>query len=322
MPVKVAVLPAKGIGDALLMMIASHQLLLTGCEVTTFHNSFSPFGPWFPGHKFASLPPRDALIETLFAFDKIIVQNDNSPSITLLRSAFGVSSPANSQAKPKLSIFYPSYISSKHGSLSPFDQVFLPHLTMADNLERAVSHLLSQPVSKDNGITPPSSLVHRKYDKRIIIQPTSSVAERSWLPERFFSLAEKLQRKGFQPVFSVSPSERQDWFWVEKRGFSLPALPSLSSLAELIYESGFVICNESLVSHLASNLNIASLILAGNPKRMRLWQPGWLPAKLLFPPSWIPNLKFFRLRENKWQYFISVNAALRVFKSVVNILER
>ncbi len=307
---KVAVLPAVGIGDALLMMIASHQLFLAGCTVTTFHALLPELSSWFPGHHFASPPPRDALVETLSSFDKIIIENDNSSTIALVTSAW------DNTSGPKRSIFYPSYSPSKHAPLSPFDQVFLPHLPMTDNIERAISQLASLPATKDNGIKPPPHLGHRLHKNRVVIHPTSRIKEKNWLPDRFFALAQKLQRKGYSPLFSVSPSERDNWIWVEKKGFPLPLLPSLSSLAALIYESGYVIGNDSVTGHLASNLNIPTLIIANDPKRMRLWQPGWLPGKCLFPPSWIPNIKGLRWREKKWQRFISVRAALKAFDAI------
>lgn len=308
---RVAVLPAIGIGDALLMMIASHQLHLAGCTVTTFHSALPELSSWFPDHHFEPPPSRDILIETLSSFDKIIIENDNSPTISLLRSAWDHTSG------PKLSIFYPSYSPSKHAPLSPFDQVFIPHHTMADNIERAISLLISASANKDNGITPLSHLTHRHHARRIIIHPTSRSQEKNWLPERFLALAQNLQKRNLFPVFSVSPSERKEWLYLEKKGFSLPYLPTLSKLAELVYESGYVIGNDSAVGHLASNLNIPTLIIANDPQRMRLWQPGWLSGKCVFPPRWVPNIKGFRWREKKWQHFISVRAVLKQFDQML-----
>lgn len=310
-PPKIAVLPASGIGDALLMMIASHQLLLAGADVTTFHNALPELSGWFPQHRLAPLPPRESLVETLSCFDKIIIENDNSPTIPLLRSAW------DSLTGPKLAIFYPSYSPSKHAELSAFDQVFLPHLTMADNIERAISQLASIPATKNNGIHPPSHLIHRRHPKRVVIHPTSSLKQKNWLETRFVALAEKLQERGFSPIFSVSPLERQEWLWVEKKGCTLANLSHLPDFAELVYESGYLIGNDSLSGHLASNLHIPTLIIASDPKHMRLWQPGWLAPQCVFPPRWLPNIKGLRLREKKWQHFISVRAALKKFEIII-----
>src|SRR5579871_602091 len=81
---KTAVLPALGIGDALLMMIASHQLKLAGHRVTTFHDALPELASWFPGQDLQKCPP----IEALQPFDLILVENDNSPKIKMLLEAF------------------------------------------------------------------------------------------------------------------------------------------------------------------------------------------------------------------------------------------
>lgn len=292
-----AVLPAAGIGDALLMLIASHQLQLCGWRVTTFHSALPELASWFPTHDFKAPVPLDHLK----AFDKIIVENDNSPRIALLRTTF----------REKLTIFYPTYSPQKHGLLSPLDRAFCPKLSMAENIARA----LSLTASKENGITPPASLEHRLHQKRVILHPSSSELKKNWLPERFLSLAIELKTLGYDPVFTVSPKERREWLFLEESGFSLPHLPSLSALAALIYESGSVIGNDSLIGHLASNLNVPALIIANDRRRMRLWRPDWLPARLVFPPAYLPSCKGLRLRDTKWQRWISVRSVLKAFKN-------
>ena len=294
---RAAVLPAAGIGDALLMLIASHQLQLSGCQVTTFHSALPELSSWFPTHHFASPPP----LEALSSFDRIIVENDNSPKMDQLRTAF----------REKLTIFYPTYSLQKHGPLSPLDRAFSPTLSMAENIARS----FSPTTSKENGITPPKSLQHRLYPKRVILHPTSSQNQKNWLPERFLQLATQLKKIGYDPIFTLSPAERAQWLFLEERGFSMPKLPTLASLAALIYEAGSIIGNDSLVGHLASNLAIPALIIASDPKRMRLWRPDWRPAQLLFPPSYLPNWKGLRLRDTQWQRWISVRSVLQAFKN-------
>lgn len=309
--VKVAVLPSIGIGDALLMTIVSHQLSLAGCDVTTFHAKLPELSSWFPNKHFSRMPSEDVMIQVLSSFDRIIIENDNSGLIPLLRSAF------TTKDKTKLCVFFVSYSLAKHGPLSPFDQVFLPHLSMVANIERAISQLIPLPISTNNGITAPSHLAYKRHPYRVVIHPTSRHLKKNWSPKRFMTLAGHLKRKGFIPIFSVSPQERKEWLMLQEQGFDVPELPSLSALAELIYESGYAIGNDSVVGHLASNLNIPTVIIANDPKRMRLWKPGWHPGKLVFPPPWIPNFKGMRLREEKWQHFISVSSVLKAFDALV-----
>lgn len=303
-----AVLPALGIGDALLMMIASHQLKMKGYRVTTFHDGLPELSTWFPGHDLKLSPSLETCIETLAPFDLILVENDNSLKMRHLLEAF----------RPRLSIFYPTYSATKHAPLSKQDYVFDKDLPMADNIAKSMANILDLPVpSKENGITPPLTLIHRMKKEQIIIHPTSRVSAKNWKAKGFLNIARKLKAKGFHPLFCVGPKERDDWKSVEEEGFVLAHLPTLAALAEVVYESGIVIGNDSLIGHLASNLGIPTLIIANDEKRMRLWRPGWQKGDLVLPPPYLPNWKFLRLREQKWKHFISASKVLREFDKLL-----
>jgi ADP-heptose:LPS heptosyltransferase len=295
-----AVLPALGIGDALLMMIASHQLKLSGYQVTTFHNELPQLINWFPRHTLLPLPPQEKLLETLGSFDLIVVENDNSSKMGQLIEAY----------RHRLSIFYPTYRADKHAKLTLLDHVFNSNLPMADNIANAIA------ASKENGLTPPSSLIHRRNKMQVLIHPTSRQLDKNWRAAGYLQVAKKLREKGFHPVFCVGPSEISQWTSIEKQGFPLATTPTLSELAQLTYESGFVIGNDSALGHLASNLKIPTLIIGNEEKRMRLWRPGWLKGEIVVPPPYLPNWKFLRLKENHWQKFISVDKVLASFDSL------
>lgn len=289
----VAVLPAAGIGDALLMMIASHQLRSHGCRVTTFHNALPELSTWFPGHDLKKLP--ENLIAALESYDLILVENDNSPKIKQLIANY----------RWRLSIFYPTYRADKHGPLAPLDHVFNPRLPMAINIASAISTLLSAEQSQNNGLTPLASLVKRRHLKRVLIHPSSSSTQKNWKAKGFLAVANRLRAQGFTPLFCVGPQEKDAWKWIEKTGHILADAPTLSDLAALVFESGFVIGNDSLIGHLASNLEIPNLVIADEEKRMRLWRPGWLQGELVLP--WL------HLRKIPWQHFISAGKVMRAF---------
>ena len=363
-----AVLPALGIGDALLMMIASHQLKMEGYRVTTFHDALFELAPWFPGHDFQPVPPSDKLTHAFSSFDLLLVENDNSPKIKQLLGAF----------RHSLAIFYPTYSSHKHAPLASQDRTFDKDLPMADNIAEAIASLFDQycarlgfansdsarqskteakrpneedhsrvgkadeedrfgkvaanqnsqnlsgrsipAPSKENGLTPPANLNHRAHQRRVILHPTSRETAKNWRPNGFLAVANALKNKGYSPVFCVGPKELADWKFVEDKGFQLADAPTLSDLAAFIYESGFVIGNDSLIGHLASNLQIPTLIIANDEKRMRLWRPGWLKGQLVLPPPYLPNWKFLRLKEKKWQHFITSGQVLRRFEQLAGAL--
>ncbi|MGC1878667.1 MAG: glycosyltransferase family 9 protein [Rhabdochlamydiaceae bacterium] len=299
-----AVLPALGIGDALLMMIASHHLKMEGYRVTTFHHALPELASWFPTHDLQTVPS----LELLKIFDLILVENDNSPKMKVLLDTY----------RSRLSIFYPTYSPTKHAPLSTQDYLFDEDLPMADNIAKSVATLLKLPLSsKENGLLPPSGLIHRLRKEQIVFHPTSRVPAKNWKAKGFLDVARKLKLKGFQPLFCVGPAERGDWAYVEEEGFALANLPTLSALAAVVYESGIVIGNDSLIGHLGSNLAIPTLIIANDEKRMRLWRPGWQKGDLVLPPPYLPNWKFLRLREQKWQRFITPRKVLRSFDQLL-----
>jgi ADP-heptose:LPS heptosyltransferase len=288
---KAAVIPSKGIGDALLMMIASHQLLQNGYEVVTFHEKIGELHHYFLGHQFAKKESFDPS-----SFDLIIAQNDNSPFIVQLLG----------QARQRVSIFYPTYHAYKHPTLFKLDQVFDPSQTMADNIATHTSILLNTPLSKDNGLRPPETYIHRKFKKRIVIHPTSSLPSKNWSKDKFLKVAKLLKKKGYQVVFVMSAAEKKEW---DSSSFEVEAFETLDPLVPFLYESDALIGNDSLLGHLASNLNLPTLVIADNAKLIRLWRPGWHPGAVVTPPHWLPN----KMRENWWRRLISAKKVANYF---------
>jgi heptosyltransferase III len=295
---KVLVVPCRGIGDALLMMTASHLLGEAGFEVTTCHPSLKELKAWFPRGRFLDDLPSD-----LAVYDLVVIQNDHSPRTQRL--------VASSQIKKRV-LFYPSYSPDRHPSLSIHDQPFCEELSMVDNIALATARLLSIPCPKKitNGITPPSDLIYQKEPNRVVIHPLSSDPRKNWSRRSYLKVAKKLSQRGYKPCFAIGPQERREWV---EREWPLPELPTLDALARLLYESGYAIGNDSLIGHLASNLAIPTLIIADDAQRMRLWRPGWRKGEVITPLWWIPNIKGLRLRKRFWKLFISVRQLLLAF---------
>ena len=298
---KAAVICSKGMGDGLMMMVASHRLKLEGYNVTTFQDSLGELEGWFPDHHFA----KRSTIDSLEAFDLIVLQNDNTPfSFNLI-----------DKYRDKIHIFYASYEEGKHRALNPEDRIFDRALPLVTNIAQSTASILGKidPIL-ENGIAVPKELSYRKHQKRIVIHPTSTTPKRTWSREKFLGVAEKLEKEGYDIAFSLSPDEKEKWRGIP---FAIPEFPDLSALASYLYESYFLIGNESGTGHLASNLGIPTLIVANCPKQMALWRPGFLLGKVITPSTYIPNTKLLRLRENKWQTFISPRRVIKTFHKVV-----
>lgn len=275
---KIAVVCAPGLGDGLIMHIAAHNLRQMGHEIVTFNDHLENFGKWLPGYQFAKQP---SLEDTFQDFDAILLQHDNSLKSKKIKSTH-----------PKVYGFYGSHQVAKHGPLSLLDYVCNPLLPMADNLSLAVTKWFGLS-SKENGLTPPSSLIHKKYPKRVAIHPGSSDPYRNWPLKRFRKVATFLQQKGYDPIFCDN-------------------LPSLEDLASFLYESGAFIGNDSGPGHLASCLKIPSLIIGTSHKHLLLWRPGWLPPKVITPPRWVSRFKW---TQKRWKSFIPT----RIVINTINI---
>jgi len=295
---KFAVVCASGIGDALLMLIASNHLQKLQVEITTFSNHLPSLQEWFPQFQFSLQPPLDQ-IESIFApFDAIVLQHDNTPKAKLIR-----------QLRKPVYTLYGSHLTSKHGPLRPYlDVRFNPTLCMAENIRQASQTLFPARAALENGLTPLPHLIHRKYSKRVAIHPTSAVPSKNWMKASFLELRNTLAKNGWDPVFVTAPGDAKQW--------GSPLFPTLSELAAFLYESAFFIGNDSGPGHLASNLDLKTLIIGPSQKHLTLWRPGWYPGAIAHPPNWIEQ---FKLAKENWRYFISVSNVFKQFKKLTDI---
>lgn len=300
---KAALLCASGIGDGLLMMIGAHHLKLAGYLPTIFHDAAKDLSLLFESDTFIPHVPLEDLESILNQYDQVIVENDNS------ERAWHIFRLRKKGKLKHVTFFFPT--DSKN--IQEGDFLFDPTLPVATNLSLACQKTLGTPDTKENDLTLPQDKIFKKHPKRIIIHPTSNDPKRNWKQKQFLSLAQKLEKEGFSVVFCVGPSERKDWEKIE--GISVPKFRSLNEVKEYIYESGFLIGNDSGLGHLASNLGIPTLTVSGNPKRVRLWRPGWALGKVATLPFSLPNFKGInlRIRENFWQNFVSVSRVYQTF---------
>ncbi|MDE3046160.1 MAG: hypothetical protein KGJ02_05910 [Verrucomicrobiota bacterium] len=295
---KFAVVCAGGIGDALLMQIASHHLQKLQVDVTTFSNHLPALHEWFPKFHFTPQPSIDQIEELFAPFDAIVLQHDNTPKAKRIRSL----------PKPVYTL-YGSHLISKHGPLRPhLDVKFDPELSMADNIRVAAQTLFPARATLVNGFTPLSGLVHRRHARRIAIHPTSTLPAKNWLKASFLELRDKLAKEGWDPVFVAPPEEAQEW--------GSPLFPTLSELAAFLYESAFFIGNDSGPGHLASNGGIPTLTIGPSLAHLTLWRPGWHPGVIVHPPRWAHQ---FKLAKENWRFFISVNHIIKQFKKLTAI---
>jgi len=302
---KSAVFSCMGLGDGLITLILSQNLYLNGCDVVTFHPFLQKLQSWFPHLTICPLPPP----EELASFDEIFIFYERSEhmlhTLRHCEKYFPEKTKVlNPIATPKRD--YPYWEVGKFDGKKCF----------VENLHNFCQLVLGLPLTtKNNGIIIPETLRAKKFPKRIVIHPTSSRVAKNWSKKKYLWLSKELTRRGFEPVLVLTKEERAEW---ENQDVLIAPTNSLIDLAGLLYESGYMIGNDSGVGHFASLLGLPTLILCRNQMGADFWRPGWWPGKILYPAPWIPNIKFARLRDKYWQRWISGRRVLTEFLQQVS----
>lgn len=176
---KICVVCAPGVGDLLIMHIASYELQKAGHDVITV--SPHRFGKWLEEFQFGSLESSDA----------IFLQHDNSETSKEIKK--------NSKT---VYTFYGSHKLGKHPPLQKgFDYVCNPKKTMVENVRLALKDLFEIDASGENGMRAPEGLIWKKHEKRIAIHAGSSNPNKNWPLSKFTQFASWAKKKGFDPIF-------------------------------------------------------------------------------------------------------------------------
>lgn len=285
-PHKFAVVCASGLGDALLSMVIAYNLAQTGFRVTTFSSILCELKDWFPSTPILPHPSHENFYSTFAAFDTVIAADHSMISEAHCFDNHLIVLNENAFDKTK---------------------------TMVENLRLVCSHQLQLiGAEKSNGVKPPASLKWRLHSQRVILHPSSSDAKKNWPASKYIALARELEKEGYDPYFCVSPLEHIEW----KNAVSvkrLPFFPQLDTLAAFIYESGYLIGNDSGLGHLASALNIPTLSLFARKGYSNLWRPGWGFGRVVSPPPILPGSY---LKQKYWKDLLSVGRVRKAFMKV------
>ncbi len=295
---KFAVVCGAGIGNGLLMQIAANHLRSIGLDVVTFSSHLSSLSDWFPGFTFADLPKLDEIENTFSEFDGIVLQFDNTAKSRKIQ-----------ELDTQVYSLYGSFPSTKTPVLKTNDVKFDPTICMAENVSYAMQTLFPEgDVDLANGIVPPSHLVRNRFPNRIAIHATSPSSQKNWPAASYMQLRDQLNDVGWDPVFIAPPTEAAHW--------NAPEFPSLSDLAAFLYESSYLIGNDSGPGHLASNLGIPTVIIGPSKEHLTLWRPGWHRGELAHPPRWTSKTK---ITKDNWKLFVSLNRVIKQFKKLTDI---
>lgn len=299
-----------GLGDGVNCLLLSNNLHLNGWKVDTYQNLIGSMQNWFPQLSVQSYPGIEELPRILNAYDWFfVVHNDTFPFVQQLIQEGKRRFPD----RLKVIYLYPS----KNIVNEPYysDCLTDPALSIAENMRLFCERILHLPkISRSNGFIPLTGIISRKYPKRIAIHPTSARETRNWPKEKFLQFAKDLKEEGFELVFI--PGTKEGW---EDLGFEIALFPSLDLLARYLYESGFLIGNDSGLGHLASALGVPTLTFCRRKTWANMWAPSFHKGIVVTPSSWIPNIRGLRLRDRYWKKFISVGKARRAFERLCRV---
>lgn len=285
---KIAVVCADGLGDGLLSLVFAHNLEQQAYEVTTFSNYLPQLQAWFPDKKIAPLPKLEDIDMVFSSYDRII----STDGAFLTR------------VKHNLGSHYAVY----------YERDFDRNKTVLQNFLSICQRDFGVSGTSENiGLKALDGLRHRFHRHRIIIHPMSTCDTKNWPAEKFINLAGKLKRKGFEPIFIMSPKEQILWQPLLQNKFSLPAFPSLNELAKFIYESGYFIGNDSGIGHLAANLGLPTLSLFSRLSVANLWRPNGDKAVVITATLQLPGA---RLRTKYWKKLLTVNKVMNAFEKM------
>lgn len=288
---KIALVSALGLGDGLLSMTIVNNLKRHGYDVTIFNDHLLQLRQWFPGQSIEPFPDISRAEQLFKSYDKII-STDAVPLFNV-----------KNKLGDKYHIFY----------RNEFDKSKSVILNILDKCQTLFP---MQNITLNNEIVIPKDLQHRKFLSRVIIHPMSSNPKKNWPAEKFMRLAEKLAEKKFAPVFIVSPSERPEWEVLVKNKFPLPLFSNLDLLARFVYESGYMIGNDSGIGHLASNLGVPTVTLYARKSVANLWRPIWTKNIVVTPAITLPSGS---LRMKYWKQLLTVKKVLRSFEKLLSL---
>jgi ADP-heptose:LPS heptosyltransferase len=107
---------------------------------------------------------------------------------------------------------------------------------------------------------------------KIIIHPGSGSIRKRWPLTNFLDLADRLEKRGFQPAFVCGPAEPELIEKIRNQDRQIHTFSELTDLVDWFESAGGYIGNDSGVSHLAAFLGLPSVVIFG-PADPRRWKP-------------------------------------------------
>lgn len=329
---RVALVPSMGLGDGCVYLVLAANLARAGYAVTVFSNHLAALDHWFPLFDIQMLPAPQQTFEVLNKFDltisdlgSMVTRHDVAARDLADRYVFVgtckinpdlVVNPAGAALAllpaEKVRLLEP--LAAAAGSLRCVDD---DSVSMVDQAVRFCTDRLGLAhACKDVGIEAPSHLSPRRFSSRVMIHPLSHNEKKNWPRDKFVALARRLEAQGWQPQFVLSPKERALHGNDFTSAFEAPEFPDVSALAAHLFESGYVIGNDSGVGHLGSMVGVPVLTIYRKRRDGFCWRPDWAKGAVVRPSL---TLGFAR---HMWPSFMSVSRVQRAFVDLQKACEK
>ena len=325
---RVAVVPSLGLGDSLIYVLIASNLARAGFRVTMVSNHLAHLAGWLPQLEIIPFPDSGAA-QSLHEFYDVVISDcggiiANLPQtpewlarhfvfVGTLRVdpayvANHVERITASSGLQKARVL--QKIASCAGRLRVLDD---DSVTMVEQAVAFCRTKLGLPeASAQIGFSVPAQLSPRRHSNRVVLHATSYNKKKNWSHNKYLSLARRLKSLGYEPEFVLSPKERAQWAPLFEEEFPVPFLADAEELAAYLYESGYVIGNDSGIGHLASAMGVPVLTIYRKTRDGFCWRPGWGDNLVVRPGFSIGAAKRF------WSWFLSVRRVERAFLALVS----
>ena len=291
------IIPAQGIGDALLVGALAQQLSQSGFYITLFHRMATEIAPFFPTLDWK--PVTDFSKEELPC--PLLIENDHGSfahQMHLWRQSH--------QNLPPVYFIFPK----KSRWERPGDLLLDPKISFFHALSRAVEEKFQLTLPPRPTPKPPAP------NRSVAIHPWSGKIEKNWRLSNFYQLGEDLKKRGFEPLWIMTPAEKEKFLsHYPHMESQINHFSSLSEIAAALRTASFFIGNDSGMGHLASFLGLHTLTLSPDPHKIEQWRPIFSKNRVLTPPFALPNFRrpSFPLRKWIWSYCVPVRRVIKVF---------
>lgn len=323
----IALVPSLGLGDSLIYLVVANNLARAGYRVTMLSNHLAHFADWLPNFAVLPFPKPEETQSLAEGYDLvlsdcggIVVGIDQEPLQLAKQYVFVGTLRVNpvciqdhsARVEQRCGPEKAALMSALSRCAGPMRVVDDPCVTM---VEQAVAFcrgkLAIEQASCDPGFSIPADFVARRYSQRVMLHPTSYNRKKNWPVQKYLRLAHRLKRQGYDPQFVLSPKERAEWSEHLGDAFLIPQFANVRELAAHLYESGYIIGNDSGVGHLAAALGVPVLTVYRKRRDGFCWRPGWGQNSVVRPRISLGAVK------NAWMYFLSVGRVERAFERLV-----